>query len=334
MVKSLAAIIALCVGCTTNIDYYVKEKDTGIQRDTHDTIYDTENTTGDTRDTIYDTGSKIKDTADTGCYDNIPPIITNVYANPASVSTLDTFFVSATITDNIAVTNASLTIDTITENLTDDDGDSIYVSPVISASSLGLGTHLIQINATDDTNSATNTDASIEVTQPVTCPYTCTSTICLYVDGTLEAELNTPYPSHMSSIDILRVGYGGQYVDNLILNVAGIPYVSEDFSVDRGCFNAGSVSGGIYISETEGNDCSFSPAFDATTEHWMVSIDVLAGSTPNFALRSSSYSAPGVNWDFAANGYINDGAGYSVPFTSGTPDTSRDHTIIMCNSTL
>ena len=75
-------------------------------------------------------------------------------------------------------------------------------------------------------------------------------------------------------------------------------------------------------------------AFDATTIEWMTSVDVIAGSSPNFALRNSSSSAPGVNWDFAASGYINDGAGNSVSFASGTPDSSSNHTVVMCNYNL
>lgn len=316
MKPSLTAIVF--AACTTNVDYVARPQDTETPKDTADT-------------TGNDTG---RDTADTEVPDTIPPTITNVYAYPAAPLTIDTFLVYATIMDNVAVTQAYLTIDAFTAELTDEDSNNIYVSPAIAASSFAVGTYPVQITATDGINIATNTDAVVEITEPIPCPYTCSSNVCLYVDSALEAELNTPYPPQMTSIDIIRVGYGGQYVDNLVLNVAGIPYVSEDFSTSRGCFNAGTVSGGIYISEKVDNDCFFSPAFDATTEHWMVSIDVLAGSMPNFALRSSLYSSPGVNWDYVADGYINDGASHTVYFASGTPDTSRDHTIVMCNATL
>ena len=277
-----------------------------------------------------DTSIEINDSADSG-HSNAAPSITNVAATPNSIFNYGTesFIVTATITDDVGVTNASLTIDSIIQVLTDDDGDSIYQSPSYLGSLFAPGLYALQVTASDGILAATDSSASVEIKEPDTCPYICSSNICLYIDGTLEAEMNTAYPTQMNAINVIRLGYGGQYVDNLSLVVDGTTVVSEDFSTTRGCFTTGSVASGVYVSEGTDNDCFFSPTVDATTAQWMVSIDVLAGSTPNFALRSTEYSSPGVNWDFAAGGYINDGNFNNVTF--GTPDTSQNHTVMMCN---
>lgn len=161
----------------------------------------------------------------------------------------------------------------------------------------------------------------------------CPSNICLYIDGSLEAELKTPSPQQMKEIDIIRVGYFGQEFDNLLLKSGAKTYVDEDFSSERGCFSTGIVAKGKYISEKIDNDCSFYPMINAVTQEWVVSIDVLAGATPKqFVLVSSSYRSAGVKWGITDKGYLDDGAGNTVYFKSGKPDPSQDHTVTMCHS--
>jgi hypothetical protein len=167
-------------------------------------------------------------------------------------------------------------------------------------------------------------------TSPLSCDCP-PSNICLYIDGSLEAMLETPLPSQMKEIDIVRVGYQGQRFDNLLVKTESETYVDEDFNSERGCFNKGAVIEGKYVSEATDNDCSFYPMINAVTQKWVVSVDVLTDSTPKFALRSSLHKSPGVNWDFTHKGYLNDGAGNNVYFTSGAPDPSKNHTVTMCH---
>ena len=313
---SLSSLVSLSLaGCGVGFDY------TGHPSKDSESLSDTADSS-----LIQETGEE------TGNY-NIAPVITSVYAtpNPVSVSG-ETFTVYATITDNVAVTNASVTIDALTQALTDADGDSVYESPLFSGSSFSPGIYTLNITAFDGSLVSTDSASTVEITEPDTCPYICASNICLYVDGNLEAELNTSYPEQMTAINVIRLGYGGQYFDNLSLIVDGTSYVSEDFSSTRGCFNTGTVTNWTYVTESTDNDCFFEPSFDATTSRWMTSVDVLAGSVPNFAFRSTEYDAPGVNWDFVNGGYINDGAGLNAAFSSGI-DTSQNHTIVICNKT-
>ena len=95
-----------------------------------------------------DTSIEINDSADSG-YSNAAPIITNVTATPNSIFNYgtDSFIVTATITDDVGVTNASLTIDSIIQVLTDDDGDSIYQSPSYLGSLFAPGLYLNEISS-------------------------------------------------------------------------------------------------------------------------------------------------------------------------------------------
>ena len=269
------------------------------------------------------------------------PTVTSVYTDVSSVLNdgTESFLVYACFSDETDDTalggSVTATIDSVVETLSYDSGSSCFISSSISGNNFSEGTYTINVTGADAAgNTVTDNSASIDVTDPDTssCPYTCASNLCLYVDGSLEAELNTAYPSWMTSIDTIRLGHSGQYFDNLTLVVDEITYVSEDFNTDIGCFNTGTTSSGNYLTDSTDNECSLS-SFDATTTEWMISIDVIAGSdSPNLALRNSSYTAaPGSNWGFAPDYYLNDGAGNTVGFTSGTPDTTVDHTLIMCN---
>ncbi len=292
--------------------------------------------------TVSDGTNTTSCTASLDVTDGTAPIFDALYADPSSVSDdgPETFVVYACVTDETDGTElagsggVSATIDSLVETLSYDSGTSCYVSRTINGDEFSQGAYTITATATDAAgNTATDSSASVDVTESHPCAYTCTSNLCLYVDGTLNAELSTSYPSAMSSIDTIRVGYSGQHFDNLSLVVGATPYVSENFDTDVGCFSVGSVSGGQYVSASTDNDCSFS-AFDASgTTEWAVSIDVIAGSSPNFALRSTTIgSYVGANWDYASGGYLNDGAGTSDSFSGGTPDTTSTHTITLCNA--
>ncbi len=303
----------------------------GVSGGTYTFTIDAFDTTGNTTTTVVTPAIS----------DQTAPTITSVYTDVSSVlnNGTESFMLYACFSDETDGTalggSVTGTIDTVVETLSYDSGSNCFVSSTINGNNFAEGTYTISVSGADTAgNSVNDSSATIEVIEPTSCPYTCASNICLYVDGVLEAEVNTSFPSQMTSIDTIRLGHSGQYFDNVLLDVDAVTYVEEDFSSSVGCFSTGSVSGGIYSTSGTDNDCAFSPAFDATTIEWMISVDVIAGSAPNLSLRSPSSSSPGVNWDFAANGYINDGAGNSVSFASGTPDASSNHTVMMCNYNL
>lgn len=271
--------------------------------------------------------------------DELSPIVTSITTDKSYVLNIgsDSFSIEACFSDETdgPVLGGTVTaeIDSVVATLLYEPASECFVSPSIAGSNFPTtGTYPITVTGYDSAgNGVTDSSASIVVEEM--CPYPCYSNICLYIDGNLEAELNTPFPVQMTAIDTFRLGYGGQHIDNVIAVIEGIVYVNEEFDSDRGCFTSGSVSSGVYVTSGTDNDCFFSPAFDASLTEWKVSLDVIAGSSPNFAFRSTSYSAPGFNWDFAAN-YANDGAGNSVSLASGTPSSSRDHIVVMCSNNI
>jgi len=103
-----------------------------------------------------------------------------------------------------------------------------------------------------------------------------TSTVYLYIDGSLEATISLP--SFSGTIEI-QLGARNALYDNVVLEADCEELVNEDFEVDEGCFDAGSISSdgnpGDALSTGSGAtypQCTVS-GFDPETQAWSLSFD-------------------------------------------------------------
>ncbi len=125
-------------------------------------------------------------------------------------------------------------------------------------------------NDCDDYNDAEDSDCATG------CPDVASSTVYLYIDGSQEATISLP--SFSGSMEI-QLGARNALYDNVELIADCETLVSEDFEVDEGCFDAGSISsdGNPSNALSTGSgatypQCSVS-SFDPSTQAWYLSFD-------------------------------------------------------------
>lgn len=91
-------------------------------------------------------------------YDSVSPTIENITVNPGTLYILDEdpFVIAAKITDDITITAAKVTINSIESALTDADGDSVYEA-AFSTEQFAVGTYTFTISASDGENTTEET---------------------------------------------------------------------------------------------------------------------------------------------------------------------------------
>ncbi len=181
-------------------------------------------------------------------------------------------------TDSDADSDADTDADTDTDpgpDDTDDDGDGYTendgdcddgdndVNP--------SATENCDNNEDDDCNGDTDDDDS-----ECECNDVATSIVYLYIDGSLATIISLP--SFSGSMEI-QLGSRNALYDNVVLEADCEELVNEEFEVDEGCFDAGSISSdgnpGDALSTGSGAtypQCSVS-GFDPETQAWSLSFD-------------------------------------------------------------
>ncbi len=169
-----------------------------------------------------------------------------------------------------------------------------------------------------------------------------TSTVYLYIDGSEEATISLP--SFSGSIEI-QLGSRNALYDNVVLEADCEELVNEDFEVDEGCFDAGSISSdgnpGDALSTGSGAtypQCTVS-GFDPETQAWSLSFDSKPTSSSDeyetaTGIQGTSSGMIQINIDTNASGSGDDASLLTISGDSEEFDFAFDadwHTFILSN---
>jgi hypothetical protein len=169
-------------------------------------------------------------------------------------------------------------------------------------------------------------DADSDAASCASCPWGCGLETCLWVDGVLQATQSSALNAAMASVDTVVLRHAG--FDELLVGIGGAVVVAEDFESDLGCFTTGTLGTGS-LDAGKAAACSFGDA-DLSGGDWMVSVEVLAGSTDAFLALVDTLDL-GSHWTgWGSAPLLDDGEGNTVPFTDGAPDQGSDHQVVMC----
>ncbi len=160
------------------------------------------------------------------------------------------------------------------------------------------------------------------------CPHACTAEACVYVDGVLEAEQTASLVKAMTSVDAIVLRYA--LFDEVLVGAAGTALVVEDFDSGLGCFTVGTLAG-TALDAGKAAVCTIT-SVDLSGGDWVVSVQVLAGSTDASAALAAGLSTGSTWYDWGTTPVLDDGDGNTVAFTSGAPSQAADHHVLVCGS--